>query len=227
MMETRYDRQLMLPEIGAEGQSKLIAAKVLLVGCGGLGSPIATYLTAAGIGTLGIVDNDEVSISNLNRQVLYGTKQLGQPKVLCAKERLASLNDEVNIVAYDTRLQAENAKDIIDGYDIVVDGTDNFATRYLLSDTCAALRKPFVYGSILGLQGQVSVLCAGSATYRNIFPDENMPHPGKEVVGATAAVVGSVQTSQTLQLVCGYGEPLIDRLWTIDLRTMQTFIIDL
>ncbi len=231
MTETRYDRQLLLPELGAEGQRKLAAARVLLVGCGGLGSPIATYLTAAGVGTLGIVDDDVVSISNLNRQVLYGTAQLGRPKVLCAKERLAELNGEVSVVAYATRLRAENAGRVIEGYDVVVDGTDNFAARYVLSDACAALRKPFVHGAVVGLRGQVGVLCAGRATYRTLYPDQaailSMPHPGKEVVGATAGVVGGVQASQTLQLIAGYGEPLIDRLWTIDLRTMQSFIIEI
>ncbi len=229
--ETRYERQLLLPEIGPVGQQKLAAARVLLVGCGGLGSPIATYLVAAGIGTLGIVDDDVLSPSNLNRQVLYDTSQLGQPKVLCAKTRLESLNPEVSVVAHHCRLDAENAREIISQYGIIVDGTDNFATRFLLSDVCSEQRKPFVYGSIRGLQGQVSVLCAGQATYRTLFPDEeatlSMPHPGKEVVGVTPAVVGSVEASQVLQLVCGYGEPLIDRLWSIDLRTMQTFIIEI
>ncbi len=229
--ETRYDRQLLLPEIGPLGQTKLANAKVLLVGCGGLGSPIATYLVAAGVGTLAIIDDDVVNITNLHRQVLYDATQVGHQKVFCAKERLSKLNDDVNIVAFNARLQTENASRIISKYDIVVDGTDNFAARYLLSDTCSALHMPFVYGSICGLQGQVGVLCAGHATYRTLFPDEvamlAMAHPGKEVVGVTPAVIGSVEASQVLQLICNYGDPLIDRLWTIDLRTMQTSIIDL
>ncbi len=229
--ETRYERQLLLPEIGEEGQAKLAAARVLLVGCGGLGSPIATYLVAAGVGTLGIVDDDVLSLSNLNRQVLYDTSQLGQAKALCAKTRLKSLNPEVNIVAHHCRLEAENAREVVSQYDIIVDGTDNFSTRFLLSDVCSEQRKPFVHGSIRGLQGQVSVLCVGKTTYRTLFPDEgatlSMPHPGKEVVGVTPAVVGSVEASQVLQLICGYGDPLVDCLWTIDLRTMQSYIIEI
>ncbi len=231
MEGTRYERQLLLPEIGEEGQAKLAAARVLLVGCGGLGSPIATYLVAAGVGTLGIVDDDVLSLSNLNRQVLYDASQLGQPKVLCAKTRLEGLNPEVNIVAHHCRLDVDNARELVSQYGIIVDGTDNFATRFLLSDVCSEQRKPFVHGSIRGFQGQVSVLCVGKATYRTLFPDEgatlSMPHPGKEVVGVTPAVVGSVEASQVLQLVCGYGDPLVDCLWTIDLRTMQSYIIEI
>ncbi|MCD8295961.1 MAG: HesA/MoeB/ThiF family protein [Prevotella sp.] len=228
---TRYDRQILLPEIGKEGQEKLAKTCVLLVGVGGLGSPIATYLTAVGIGTLGLMDDDTVSITNLHRQVLYDATQVGQQKVGCASRRLKALNKDVKLITYPFRLAKNNASDIISDYDIVVDGTDNFATRYLISDTCETLGKRFVYGSIHGLEGQVAVLCAGNATYRTLFPDEaatlRMPHPGKEVVGVTPAVVGSVEASQVLQLVCGYGEPLIDRLWTIDLRTMKSFIINL
>ncbi len=230
-MESRYDRQMLLPEIGQEGQRRLAAAKVLLVGVGGLGAPIATYLAAAGIGTLGLMDGDTVSVSNLHRQTLFEASQTGQLKTTCAARRLKRLNGEVDIKEYPFRLAADNAREIVAAYDIVVDGTDNFATRYLISDTCLALGKPYVYGSILGLEGQVAVLCKGEATYRTLFPDEEatlaMPHPGKAVVGVTPAVTGSVEASQVLQLTCGYGEPLIDKLWTIDLRTMQSFIIQL
>ncbi len=230
-METRYDRQILLPEIGKKGQEKLANARVLLVGVGGLGSPIATYLTAAGIGTLGLMDDDTVSITNLHRQVLYDATQVGQLKVGCAARRLKALNGDVMLIKYPFQLSTDNANDIISKYDIVVDGTDNFATRYLISDTCETLGKSYVYGSIHGLEGQVAVFCAGNATYRTLFPDEKatlyMPHPGNEVVGVTPAIIGSVEASQVLQLVCGYGEPLIDRLWTIDLRTMKSFIISL
>ncbi len=230
-METRYDRQTMLPEIGQEGQRRLSAAKVLLVGVGGLGAPIATYLAAAGVGTLGLVDGDTVALSNLHRQTLFDASQTGQLKTACAARRLKRLNDEVDIKAYPFRLNAGNAREIVAGYDIVVDGTDNFAARYLISDTCLALGKPYVYGSILGFEGQVAVLCKGEATYRTLFPDEQamlgMPRPDKGVVGVTPAVVGSVEASQVLQLTCGYGSPLVDRLWTVDLRTMQSYIIDI
>lgn len=228
---TRYDRQLALPEIGIEGQHRLSEAKVVIIGVGGLGSPIALYLVGAGVGTVGLVDDDVVSVSNLQRQVLYSEAQQGQPKVLCAKKRLEQLNGDVTIVAHDTRLNSNNAADIIGIYDIVIDGTDNFATRFLISDVCETLRKPYIYGAINAFEGQVAVLCKGSATYRTLFPDERgmlaMPHPGKAVVGVTPAVVGSVEAGQAMQLICGYGEPLIDRLWTIDLRTMQSFVLEI
>ncbi len=231
LMDGRYDRQLILPEIGSEGQCKLTEARVLIVGVGGLGSPLAAYLTAAGVGTVGLVDDDVVSVSNLQRQVLYDESQQGKAKVLCAKQRLEALNSEVNVVAHHTRLTAGNARELISQYDIVADGTDNFATRYVISDACEALGKPYVYAAINGLDGQVAVLCKAKATYRTLFPDEktmlSMPHPGKAVAGVTPAVVGSVEAGQVMQLICGYGEPLIDRLWTIDLRTMQSFIIDI
>lgn len=227
----RYTRQIMLPEIGEEGQQKLKEAKVLIVGVGGLGSPIALYLAGAGVGTLGLIDDDEVSISNLQRQVLYEESQVGCSKALCAAERLKALNSEITINAYPMRLTAENAESIIADYDIIVDGTDNFQVRYIISDTCSNLSKTYVYGAICGLDGQVSVLCKGNATYRTLFPDEeetlSMSHPGKEVVGVTPAIVGSVEASQVLQLICNYGEPLIDKLWTIDLRSLNTFIINL
>lgn len=223
----RYERQLILPEIGERGQRRLAASRVLIVGVGGLGSPIAIYLAGAGVGTIGLVDDDVVSISNLQRQVLYEEAQVGKPKVLCAQGRLQALNSGITIRAYDERLSEANARELVAQYDIVVDGTDNFQTRYLISDVCEELGKPYVYGAICGLEGQVAVLCKGTATYRTLFPDETMPHPGKQVVGVTPAIVGSVEASQVLQLICGYGEPLIDRIWTIDLRTMQCFTIDI
>ncbi|MCD8290194.1 MAG: HesA/MoeB/ThiF family protein [Prevotella sp.] len=230
-METRYDRQIMLPEIGEDGQRKLAKAKVLLVGVGGLGSPIATYLTAAGIGSLAMMDPDNVSLTNLHRQVLYDASQIGRTKVNCAGKRLRGLNSDVQLTAYPFRISVHNAKMLVSEYDIVVDGTDNFEARYLINDTCVALGKPYVYGSIQGFVGQVAVLCAGHATYRTLYPNEDemrgMPHIDKGVVGVTPAVVGSVEASQVIQLICGYGEPLIDRLWTIDLRTMKSFIVSL
>lgn len=224
---SRYERQLILPEIGAEGQKRLAESRVLIVGVGGLGSPIAIYLAGAGVGTIGLMDDDVVSLSNLQRQVLYEEAQIGKPKALCAQQRLHALNSDITVHAYKEKLNAGNARRIISDYDIVVDGTDNFQTRFLISDVCEEFGKPYVYGAICGLEGQVAVLCKGTASYRTLFPDESMPHPGKQVVGVTPAVVGSVEASQVLQLICGYGEPLVDRLWTIDLRTMQSFTIDL
>lgn len=229
----RYARQTMLPEVGPAGQARLKAARVLIVGVGGLGSPLALYLAGAGVGTLGLVDDDTVSVSNLQRQVLYAEDEVGQPKALCAARRLKSLNSTIDVVPHPFRLTRENAADLIARYDIVADGCDNFATRFLLSDTCAALGKPYVYGAICGFEGQVAVLCHGPRprTYRDLFPDEartlQMPHPGRQVIGVTPAIVGSVEANEVLKLIVGYGEPLSGRLWTIDLRTLFSCIIDL
>lgn len=224
----RYHRQIILPEIGEAGQALLARAKVLIVGVGGLGSPVATYLAGAGVGTLGLVDNDVVSLHNLHRQVLYTEDEMGEPKVLCAARRLKAQNSEARIIPHQLVLSAENAEQLIAQYDIVVDGTDNFSARFAISDACQKLGKPYVYGAINGLDGQVSVLCVGKATYRALMSESDaasMPHPGKAVAGVTPAVVGSVEANQVLQLICGYGEPLIDRLWTIDLRTMSSFVV--
>lgn len=227
----RYERQTMLPEIGTEGQKKLQKAKVLIVGTGGLGSPIALYLTGAGVGTLGLIDDDTVSLNNLHRQVLYTEAEVGRRKTEQAAERLRSLNSEVQFRTYSCRLTKDNAAAIIAEYDIVADACDNFATRYLLSDTCTALNKPYVYGAIQGFCGQVSVFCCGEQprTYRDLYTDEEatlrMPPPHKGVVGMTPAVVGSVQAHEVMKLICEYGEPLCGRLWTIDLCTMQSYTL--
>ena len=211
MDPNRYERQVNLPEIGLEGQKKLSLAKVLIVGAGGLGSPISTYLTGAGVGTIGLMDDDVVSLNNLHRQVLYSEALIGQPKVLCAAERLRALNSEVEIRPYQEKLTESNATGIVREYDIVVDATDNSAARYLLSDTCQALGKPYVYGATLYPQVEGAPV----------------PVPPKMVSGVTPAITGSVEAAQVIQLICGYGEPLVDKLWTIDLRTMQTAIFDL
>ena len=209
----RYDRQMILPEIGEEGQLKLKKAKVLIVGVGGLGSPIALYLAGAGVGCIGLVDDDRVSISNLQRQVLYSENELDKPKAVCAAERLSALNSGISILPYSTRLTEENAGNIIRKYDIVVDGCDNFATRYLINDICIEQRKPYVYGAICGFEGQVSVFNYGEMkkSYRDLYPNEEemkrMPPPPKGVIGVTPAVVGSI---------------LAGKLWTIDLRTLQS-----
>ncbi|MGN0048265.1 MAG: HesA/MoeB/ThiF family protein [Bacteroides sp.] len=223
----RYDRQMRLPQWGAEGQARLRRARVLVVGVGGLGSPIALYLAGAGVGTLGLVDADTVSLSNLQRQVLYTESEVGQPKVECAARRLQALNSEVKVEPHNCRLTADNAADIIRHYDVVVDACDNFGTRYLLNDTCAALQKPYVYGAISGYEGQVAVFIPGGKSYRNLYPDEHIPQPDNAVVGVTPAIVGSVQANETLKLLVGYGEPLVGKLWTIDLRTMQSYLLSL
>lgn len=229
----RYGRQTMLPEISAEGQERLRTARVLVVGAGGLGSPASLYLAGAGIGHIGLVDDDTVSTTNLHRQVLYAEAEVGLPKVVLAARRLRALNSEVDVKPHACRLTRENADKVVHDYDIVVDACDNYATRYLLNDICKAQGKPYVYGAIEGFCGQVSVFCrsAGAKTYRDLYPDEEaacqLPSAVKGVVGMTPAIVGSVQAHEVMKLVCGYGNVLDGRLWTIDLRTMQSYIIKL
>lgn len=231
----RYARQIML--FGEEGQERLRKAKILLVGVGGLGSPIATYLVGAGIGTLGIIDDDVVSTSNLHRQVIYDEQAVGLPKPVSAKERLSKLNHEVNIITYCERLTRDNADVIIRNYDMVVDGCDNYDTRYLIDDVCRQLNKPYIYGSIQGYSGHVAVFGAGKTPqyYNDLFPkdfregtkDKGNQHINKSVVGPTAAVVGSVEAMQVIHIVTQTGEPLINKLWIINLTTMKSSIIDL
>ncbi len=229
----RYQRQTMMPEIGTEGQERLHAARVLVVGTGGLGSPVSLYLAGAGVGHIGLVDDDKVSTTNLHRQVLYAEAEVGLPKVVLAARRLRALNSDVEVKTYACRLTPDNAAELIRDYDIVVDACDNYRTRYLLNDTCKALGKPYVYGAIEGCCGQVAVFCrtADAKTYRDLYPDEaaacSQPLTPKGVVGMTPATVGSVQAHEVMKLICGYGEVLDGRLWTIDLRTMQSFVIEL
>lgn len=224
----RYDRQRILPEIGEEGQRKLKRAKVLIVGVGGLGSPIALYLAGAGVGCIGLMDDDVVSISNLQRQVLYSESELGKSKAICAAQRISSLNSEITIRSYPTRLTKKNAREIISQYDVIVDGCDNFATRYIINDVCEELEKPYVYGAICGFEGQVSVFHYGEKkkTYRDLYPEEEemsrMSPPPKGVMGVTPAVVGSIEATEVLKIICDFGEVLAGKLWTIDLRTLQS-----
>lgn len=231
--ENRYGRQEMLPEIGAEGQEKLRHARVLIVGAGGLGAPVALYLAGAGVGQIGVADGDVVDVTNLQRQVLYTEDEIGESKAWMAARRLKLLNGEVDVKVHPFHLTADNAAEVISGYDVVVDACDNYPTRYLVNDVCRQQGKPYVYGAIEGFCGQVSVFCrtAESKTYRDLYPDEEaarrLPPAFKGVVGMTPAVVGSVQAHEVLKLVCGYGEVLDGRLWTIDLRTMQSYIIEL
>lgn len=230
----RYQRQIALPEIGEEGQALLSQARVLIVGVGGLGSPIALYLAGAGVGCLGLVDDDCVSLSNLQRQILYTEQEVGQPKALCAARRLCQLNSSITIHPYPQRLTAETIDEILCQYDLVVDGCDNFATRFLINDHCAKRGIPYIYGGICGFEGQVSVFPndgTSRSSYRTLYPNEAatlaMPHPSKAVIGVTPGIVGCVEAAEAIKLICHVGEPLVDRLWTIDLRTMQTYLIDL
>ena len=223
----RYSRHLLLPEVGAEGQRKLRDSKVLLVGAGGLGAPTALYLAAAGVGELGLVDFDKVEISNLQRQILYGTSDLGHPKLEAAAQRLGDLNPDVRVVPYSTHLSSANAMDILRPYDVVVDGTDNFPTRYLVNDACVLLGKPNVYGSIYRFEGQASVFDARRGPcYRCLYPEP--PPPGLVpscaeggVLGVLPGLIGTVQATETVKLLLGQGEPLIGRLLLFDALALK------
>ena len=224
---TRYARHLILDEVGEEGQEKLLSSRVLVVGAGGLGSPMLMYLAAAGVGTLGLVDFDVVDVSNLQRQVLHGTKDIGRPKLDSARERIHDVNPHVHVEAYETRLTSENALDIIRDYDVVIDGTDNFATRYLTNDACVLLGKPNVYGSIFRFEGQASVFALEEGPcYRCLFPEP--PPPGMVpscaeggVLGVLPGLVGTIQATEGIKLLLGVGEPLVGRLLLIDALTMR------
>lgn len=221
--QVRYSRHLLIPEIGVQGQRSLLDAKVLLIGAGGLGSPAALYLAAAGVGRLGIVDDDVVDESNLQRQVLHSTAALGEPKVESAARRLRGLNPDVEVVPYGERLTAENVDGILDeGWNVVVDGADNFPTRYLLNDASVWHGVPVVHGSIFRFEGQVTVFAPGSGPcYRCLFPEPPPPELAPScaeggVLGVLPGVIGSIQGAETLKLVLGIGEPLIGRLLLYD-----------
>jgi len=223
----RYSRHLILPEVALEGQQRLKASRVLLIGAGGLGSPLALYLAAAGVGTIGLVDFDVVDVTNLQRQIVHGTKDVGRPKLESARDRLKDMNPHVHVEGYETRLTSENALEIVRDYDIVIDGTDNFATRYLTNDACVILGKPNVYGSIYRFEGQSSVFATEDGPcYRCLFPEP--PPPGLVpscaeggVLGVLPGLVGTIQATEGIKLLLGIGEPLIGRLLLIDALTMQ------
>jgi sulfur-carrier protein adenylyltransferase/sulfurtransferase len=218
----RYSRHLLIPEIGVEGQQKLLDAKVLLLGAGGLGSPTALYLAAAGVGTLGIVDDDEVDLSNLQRQVIHSTQRIGVPKVDSAEESIHALNPDVEVVKYPVRLDASNIMEIISGYDVIVDGVDNFPTRYLLNDATVRLRIPVVSASILGFDGQLSVFKPYEGPcYRCLFreppPAELAPSCGANgVLGVLPGTMGLLQATEVVKLIVGIGDPAIGRLLLYD-----------
>jgi adenylyltransferase/sulfurtransferase len=223
----RYSRHLILPEVGMEGQQKLKAAKVLCVGTGGLGSPLAFYLAAAGIGTLGLVDFDVVDASNLQRQIIHSTKDVGRPKIDSAAEKLTALNPFLNVVKHETMLTSQNALEIIRDYDIVADGTDNFPTRYLVNDACVLTGKPNAYGSIFRFEGQASVFATERGPcYRCLYPEP--PPPGLVpscaeggVLGILPGLVGIIQATEVIKFILGKGEPLIGRLLLVNALDMR------
>ena len=214
----RYSRHLLIPEVGLEGQQKLLEAKVLLIGAGGLGSPAALYLAAAGVGTLGIVDNDEVDLSNLQRQVIHNNERIGVPKVESAKQTIEALNPDVNVIPHPIRLDSDNVLDLIRDYDVIVDGADNFPTRYLLNDAAVRERKPVVHASILGFDGQLTTFVPYEGPcYRCLYPQpppaELAPSCGANgVLGVLPGIMGLLQANEVIKLVIGMGEPLVGRL---------------
>lgn len=220
----RYARHIVLPEVGGPGQQRLKRARVLVVGAGGLGAPVALYLAAAGVGTVGIVDDDTVSLSNLQRQVLHDTGQVGERKVDSAKTALGRVNPHVRVETHDVRITESNADELIGAYDIVADGSDNFATRYLVADRCAALKKPLVTAAVGRFDGSVTTLMpfdGDNPSYRDLFPDA--PPDGlvascaeAGILGALTGVVGSIQAMEVLKLITGIGEPLVGRLLLYD-----------
>ena len=224
---SRYSRHLILPEVGMEGQQKLKASRVLCIGAGGLGSPLAFYLAAAGVGTLGMVDFDVVDASNLQRQIIHSTKDIGRKKLDSAEEKLKALNPALNVVKHDTMLSSANALEIFRDYDIVADGTDNFPTRYLVNDACVLLGKPNVYGSIFRFEGQASVFATEQGPcYRCLYPEP--PPPGLVpscaeggVLGILPGLVGVIQATEAIKLILGKGEPLIGRLLLVDALNMR------
>ena len=220
----RYARHIVLGEVGGPGQQKFKAARVLVVGAGGLGAPVALYLAAAGIGTLGIVDDDVVSLSNLQRQIIHASDRIGMPKVESAKTTLAGINPHVNVVTHRMRMNGENAEEIVAGYDIVADGSDNFSTRYLTADVCAALKVPLVTAAVGRFDGSVTVLKpyeGENPSYRDVFPvpppDGLLPTCAEAgILGALTGIIGSIQALEVLKLVAGIGEPLVGRLLLYD-----------
>jgi sulfur-carrier protein adenylyltransferase/sulfurtransferase len=223
----RYSRHLILPEVGMEGQRKLKAARVLMIGTGGLGAPLGMYLAAAGVGHIGLVDFDVVDASNLQRQIIHSSRDIGRPKVMSAKDRLKGINPTIEIVTYDTMLTRDNALELFKDYDVIVDGTDNYQTRYLVNDACVLLGKPNVYGSIFRFEGQASVFWAAQgACYRCLYPEP--PPPGLVpscaeggVLGVLPGIVGSIQAAETIKLIVGGADPLINRLLLFDAWKMK------
>ncbi|HUY13256.1 MAG TPA: molybdopterin-synthase adenylyltransferase MoeB [Terriglobia bacterium] len=223
----RYSRHLIMPEVGMEGQTRLKQARVLCIGAGGLGSPLALYLAAAGVGTLGVVDFDVVDFTNLQRQIIHGTQDVGRLKLHSARESILNVNPNVEVVPFETRLTSENALEIIREFDIVADGTDNFATRYLVNDACVLSKKPNVYGSIFRFEGQASVFDAEKGPcYRCLYPEP--PPPGLVpscaeggVLGVLPGIVGCIQAVETIKLILGKGQPLVGRLLLFDALAMK------
>ncbi len=225
----RYHRQIILPELGVKGQEKLKQAAVLVIGCGGLGSPVILYLAAAGVGTLGLVEFDVVEKNNLHRQILYGEPSVGRPKAEEARKRISELNPLVNVKVFGEKLDNSNALDIFSGFDLIIDGSDNFPTRYLVNDACEILDKPYIYAAIHRFEGQVAVFNhKGSSTYRDLFPTPPPPEMAPDcstagVLGVMAGIIGCLQANEALKVICKIGEPLSGVLFVMDALTMHQY----
>ncbi len=222
---------MLLPGFGEEGQQKLMQAKVLVIGAGGLGCPALQYLAAAGVGTIGVVDDDTVSLHNLHRQILFGAADIGRNKAEAAAERLRYLNPEIVVLTYPVRLTNQNALELIAGFDLVVDGSDNFSTRYVVNDACILLKKPLVHGAISQYEGQVAVF-SGGINYRDLFPlppqPGSVPNCGEAgVLGVLPGIIGSLQAAEAIKLLAGLGRPLINRLFTYHALTNESFVFEL
>jgi adenylyltransferase/sulfurtransferase len=227
-MILRYSRQIILDEVGGEGQKKLLSASVFIAGTGGLGAPAALYLAAAGVGKIAVADFDKVDLSNLQRQIIYSTEDVGKPKALVSAEKLKKLNPDIEVVAINEKISASNVIDLIKDYDIVLDGSDNFSARYAVSDACVILGKPYVYGSVLRFEGQVStfVPSAEGPCYRCLYPEP--PPPGvmpscqeAGVLGVVPGIIGLLQANEVLKLILGKGQPLIGKLLVFDALTTE------
>ena len=226
----RYSRHIIMPDVGSAGQRKLLGSKVLIVGAGGLGSPIAIYLTLAGVGTIGIVDFDIVDLSNLQRQILHQNKDVGVRKVISARETLEAYNPDVNVILHEVPIDSTNAMDIIPNYDVIVNGADNFPTRYLVNDASYLAGKPLVDGSILLFDGQASTYIPGQGCYRCVFPEP--PPPGEVpscaeagVLGALPGIIGTIQATEVIKVILGKGEPLAGRMLLLDALAMDFRIV--
>lgn len=227
----RYSRQIMLPEIGEEGQRKLAGASVLIVGVGGLGCPVALYLTAAGVGRIGLCDNDIISISNLQRQILYTESTEGQSKAETARRRLSELSSHTGFDLWKDGLNRRNAREIISGYDLIVDCTDNHKTRYLIEETCAEMGKTWIYGAIGNFNGQVATFRPSGPRYSDLYPDKetlmNTPGARGGVIGPLPGIVGSIQATEAIKHICGFEETLAGKLLTVDLKNYDFNVFEL
>lgn len=221
----RYSRHIILADVGVEGQEKILAGKVLIIGAGGLGAPVALYLAAAGVGTIGLVDADKVDLSNLQRQVIHFTPDVGKAKVLSAREKIAAINPDVKVVTYETRADASNIAGMIKDYDFIVDGTDNFAAKFLINDACVLGKKPFSHGGILRFEGQTMTYVPGEACYRCVYmappPKGAVPTCSQAgILGAVAGMLGTIQAAEVLRFFIGKGELLVNRLLIFDALNM-------